>query len=148
MSLNNFSTKSTADKKTSKRVGRGGKRGKTSGKGHKGQKARAGGTPRPAYRDVIKKIPKLRGHGVNRSRTINPNRVKPQAVTLSAINEAFKSGDAVNPQTLFEHGLLDRGFTGVKILATGSLDKKLSFTDVVTTDAAQKKITESGSTLK
>ena len=43
-------------------VGRGGKRGKTSGRGTKGQKARAGHRIRPALRDIIKKIPKLRGY--------------------------------------------------------------------------------------
>ena len=31
----------------------------------KGQKARAGNSTRPELRDIIKKIPKLRGHGVN-----------------------------------------------------------------------------------
>ena len=55
-------------KKRKKIVGRGGKRGKTSGRGHKGQKARAGHRIRPEERDAIKKIPKKRGHGKNRAR--------------------------------------------------------------------------------
>ena len=42
------------------RVGRGGKRGKTSGRGTKGQNARAGHKKRPEMRDLIKKIPKQR----------------------------------------------------------------------------------------
>ncbi len=45
----------------SKRVGRGGKRGTYSGKGIKGQKSRAGKNIRPAIRDFIGKIPKLKG---------------------------------------------------------------------------------------
>ena len=45
--------------KRSTRVGRGGKRGKTSGRGHKGQNARAGNSKRPEIRDIIKKVPKL-----------------------------------------------------------------------------------------
>ena len=57
-----------------KRIGRGGKRGKTSGKGGKGQTARAGARPRPEMRDFIKKLPKLRGHGVNRARGVNNER--------------------------------------------------------------------------
>lgn len=43
------------------RVGRGGKRGTTSGKGQKGQKSRSGRRIRPAERDLIIRIPKLRG---------------------------------------------------------------------------------------
>ncbi len=39
-------------------IGRGGKRGKTSGRGHKGQNARAGTSKRPEMRDIIKKLPK------------------------------------------------------------------------------------------
>lgn len=47
--------------KTEKRVGRGGKRGTTSGKGTKGQSARTGHKIRPAVRDLMQRIPKLRG---------------------------------------------------------------------------------------
>ena len=50
--------------KTAKRVGRGGGRGKTSGRGTKGQKARAGHSIRPDIREQLKKIPKLRGRGI------------------------------------------------------------------------------------
>ena len=50
-----------------KTVGRGGTRGKTAGRGTKGQNARSGHRKRPELRDIIKKIPKKRGHGKNRS---------------------------------------------------------------------------------
>ena len=43
-------------------VGRGGKHAKTSGRGGKGQTARAGNKRRPALRDIIKKLPKNRGY--------------------------------------------------------------------------------------
>jgi ribosomal protein L15 len=49
----------------SKQIGRGGTRGKTSGKGTKGQNARAGRKKRPELRDFIKRFPKLRGRGKN-----------------------------------------------------------------------------------
>jgi large subunit ribosomal protein L15 len=49
--------------KKSKQVGRGGTRGKTSGRGTKGQNARAGRKKRPELRDFIKRVPKLRGRG-------------------------------------------------------------------------------------
>ena len=59
--------KRTTKLKTQTQVGRGGKRGKTSGRGTKGQKARSGHKIRPAFRDIIKKIPKLRGRGKNKN---------------------------------------------------------------------------------
>ena len=43
-------------------VGRGGKHAKTSGRGGKGQTARAGNKRRPELRDIIKKLPKARGY--------------------------------------------------------------------------------------
>lgn len=50
-------------RKHARQVGRGGTRGKTSGRGTKGQNARAGHKKRPELRDIIKRIPKLRGRG-------------------------------------------------------------------------------------
>lgn len=54
---------SRTPRKHSRSVGRGGKRGKTSGRGTKGQNARAGRKKRPELRDFIKRVPKLRGRG-------------------------------------------------------------------------------------
>ena len=48
--------------KRKKRIGRGGKRGTYSGRGIKGQKARAGRRLKPVIRDLIKRYPKLRGY--------------------------------------------------------------------------------------
>ena len=87
------------------RVGRGGKRGKTSGRGMKGQNARAGHRKRPEIRDIIKKLPKLRGHGKNRSRTVRTNRLAYVAINLSALEASFATGDTVTPATLFKKGL-------------------------------------------
>lgn len=56
-------------------VGRGGKRGKTSGKGTKGQNARAGRKKRPEIRDFIKRFPKLRGRGKNSLKSFQPRLV-------------------------------------------------------------------------
>lgn len=61
MQLHNL--KKNSSRKKSRQVGRGGKRGKTSGRGTKGQNARAGRKKRPEMRDTIKRIPKLRGRG-------------------------------------------------------------------------------------
>jgi len=68
--------------KSSKRVGRGGKRGTTSGRGTKGQRARAGHRIRPAERDLIQRLPKLRGFAnkpkrkKNKSQKVNSTDVK------------------------------------------------------------------------
>lgn len=49
-------------RKKAKRVGRGGKRGTYSGRGQKGQRARAGRKMKPVVREIIKRYPKLRGY--------------------------------------------------------------------------------------
>ncbi|MDP2641825.1 MAG: uL15 family ribosomal protein [bacterium] len=61
MQFHNLKAKSK--RKRSRQVGRGGTRGKTAGRGTKGQNARAGHKKRPEMRDIIKRIPKLRGRG-------------------------------------------------------------------------------------
>ena len=63
MQLHNLQSKTK--RKKSRQVGRGGTRGKTSGRGTKGQNARAGRKKRPELRDFIKRFPKLRGRGKN-----------------------------------------------------------------------------------
>ncbi|OHB09709.1 MAG: hypothetical protein A3G05_02395 [Candidatus Zambryskibacteria bacterium RIFCSPLOWO2_12_FULL_45_14] len=55
--------KAKTKRRHARQVGRGGTRGKTSGRGTKGQNARAGRKKRPELRDFIKRIPKLRGRG-------------------------------------------------------------------------------------
>src|SRR3990167_488832 len=99
--------KSKTQFKTKKVVGRGGKRGKTSGRGTKGQKARAGHRIRPAIRDVIKKIPKRRGEGVSRNRFSTPA-LNFAIINVSELSTVFASGDKVNPKTLLAKGLLKR----------------------------------------
>ena len=126
-----------------KRIGRGGKRGKTSGKGGKGQTARAGARPRPEMRDFIKKLPKLRGHGVNRARGVNNERSLAEVVNLSALSAAFKAGEIVDPKNLVAKGLLEvrAGKTPmVKILGTGTLEHKLTFKKVTVSATAKTKI--------
>lgn len=59
-------------RKFSRQVGRGGTRGKTSGRGTKGQNARAGHKKRPEMRDIIKRIPKLRGRGKSSLKSFQP----------------------------------------------------------------------------
>lgn len=143
--------KPTTRKKTAKRIGRGGKRGKTSGKGHKGQKARAGNSTRPEMREIIKKLPKLRGHGVNRARTVNSERVLPVAVNVSALEKAFENGGTVNPKSLVASGAIAtvrRKAPAIKILGNGELSKKLTIENCQVSASAKAKIEAAGGTVK
>lgn len=136
--------------KAKKRVGRGGKRGKTSGRGHKGQKARAGGTPRPQTRDMIKKLPKRRGHGKHRADTVHSGARKPTAINLSTLDKHFKDGETVSPESLAEKGLLRverRHIPSIKILSQGTLTKKLTFLGVSFSEQARQKIKHAGGTI-
>jgi len=105
MQLHNI--KKNSSNKTSIRIGRGGKRGKTSGAGMKGQKARAGTSGRPAMRDIIKKLPKLRGQGKNGNKN-NAIIVNHFPVNLSILDENFSNGDVVSSTTLFEKGIIKK----------------------------------------
>jgi large subunit ribosomal protein L15 len=118
--------------KKSVRVGRGGKRGKTSGRGMKGQKSRAGNSMRPEMRDMIKKLPKLRGHGNNRARTVNSSAQKAVPVNLALLEESFGDNETVSPATLYEKkviGKKERQHQTVKILGQGTLSKKLKISN-------------------
>lgn len=134
-------------RQTKKIVGRGSKRGKTSGRGMKGQKARAGNSVRPAIRDIISKIPKLRGHGKNRSRTVNTSKQVPQVVTLKTLNDLFKDKQVVNPKALVGLGAVKR-YNGylpkVKVVATGNIEKALIIENCLFTDASKQKIEKAG----
>jgi len=143
--------KPTHKLKSAKRVGRGGKRGKTSGRGHKGQKARAGNSTRPEIREHIKKLPKLRGHGVNRARTVNAERVRPVVVNLAALEAALESGATVSPKTLVQAGVIAtvrRKAPAVKLLGQGEITKKFNVEDCQVSATAKSKIEAAGGTIK
>lgn len=121
----------------SRRVGRGGKRGTYSGRGIKGQRARAGARIRPAERDILKKIPKLRGY---KFKSFRP---RPMVLNLDDLAKKFKSGEIVSPASLLKMGLISKikGKTpSVKILGRGEIGKKLQFKNVAFSAPAQKKL--------
>ena len=125
-------------------VGRGGTRGKTSGRGGKGQTARAGNKRRPEMRDIIKKIPKLRGYRFHSHTT------KFTPVNVGALN-VFKAGEIVNPKTLFEKNIIRQvggKLPSVKILGTGEVTVKISIVDCVISKTARTKIEKAGGTIK
>lgn len=120
-----------------RRIGRGGKRGTYSGRGIKGQKARAGAKFRPEERDTLKRIPKLRGYRFKSFQN------RPVTVSLRAIEERFPSGSEITPKALFEKGLIRHikgGIPRVKILGGGDSAKTYSFKDVLLTGSIVGKI--------
>ncbi len=142
MQLNTLSAKSKRVR--SQRVGRGGKRGKTSGHGGKGQTARAGHKIRPEMRDLIKKLPKRRGHGKNRARTVRIDRTTIMPVNLAALEASFAAGDTVTPATLARHGLIRSAKVRVKILGTGEVSKALSVSGCTVSESAKAAIVKAG----
>ena len=94
--------------------------GKTAGKGHKGQKARSGGT-RPGFEGgqmpLYRRIPK-RGFTNRNTKTI-------VGINVSAL-EVFDNDAVVSVETLVEAGIVKNPRDGVKILGNGELTKKLT----------------------
>ena len=100
--------------------GHGSGNGKTAGKGHKGQKARSGGT-RPGFEGgqmpLYRRIPK-RGF-------TNRNTKEIVGINVSAL-EVFDNDTVVSVETLIEAGIVKNPRDGVKILGNGELTKKLT----------------------
>jgi large subunit ribosomal protein L15 len=110
--------------RTRRRVGRGlgSGRGKTSGKGTKGQKARAGGGVPPYFEGgqlpLVRKLPYRRGFN-------NPSRIEYEVVNLDQL-EALAEASEVTPESLRAAGMIGKGKAPVKVLARGALTKKLT----------------------
>jgi large subunit ribosomal protein L15 len=132
--------------KTQKRVGRGQSsgKGKTAGRGTKGQKARGNTKIRPMMRDIIKKIPKRRGYGKNRSRGTY---VKAE---FAIINVSSLVGmTLVNPQTLVTADLVSPRLAknGVKILGSGNISNAVTVSNCDVSESARTKIVAAGGTV-
>lgn len=119
------------------RIGRGGKRGTTSGRGQKGQKSRAGHRIRPAERDLIQRLPKLRG-------VKNPVRRLP-AQTVRVGDLARVGTDTISRKNLAEKHLIKwPSKRPVKILAGGKVTKAFTIERVPISAGARRKIEEAG----
>ncbi len=137
----------TKDKKK-KTIGRGGTRGKTSGRGTKGQNARAGHKKRPEMRDAIKKLPKMRGRGISMLKSIQGDKV---VINLGSINTHFEAGTTITPAVLSAKSLITmkKGQNQkVKLLATGEITKKMTFEGFTFSMTAKEKIEKVGGTIK
>ncbi len=120
-------------KRKKTRVGRGGKRGTTAGHGTKGQKSRAGRRMRPGMREMIQRLPKLRGVK-NQSRSIFPIPVNVGDLEL------FDAKSVVDPKALAAAGFIRSERTRVKILGGGDLTKSLVIRGIPVSKKAKEKI--------
>lgn len=124
-----------------KRIGRGhgSGTGKTSGKGHKGQKARAGGSVKPGFEGgqmpLQRRLPK---------RGFNPLTHKEYALVNLRDLELFESGSVVDVEALGKAGLIGQLKDGVKILGDGDLTKSLTVKAHKFSKSAQEKIAAAG----
>lgn len=146
MQFNNL--KRNTPNKKKRTVGRGGKHAKTSGRGTKGQNARAGHKKRPEIRDFIKRIPKLRGRGKNINTSIQK---KAFVLNLDVLNKKFNAGDVVSPASLLQANLVERSsgvMPKIKILGTGKLDKKLTLENVLVSKSVKEAVEKAGGMIK
>src|SRR3990172_11785643 len=100
------------ERKRTKRVGRGtgSGHGKTSGKGHKGQKARSGGTKRPGFEGgqmpLTQRVPKKRGFKSRKPKV---------SVNLKSLDK-FKEGTEITKELLVGEGMVKNSKAKVKIV--------------------------------
>jgi len=128
-------------------VARGGKRGKTAGRGGKGQSARAGNKRRPEWRDIIKRLPKLRGRGVNQNKFVTE---RSYVVNVADINNAFDAKASITPATLIEKGLVTTQsgrIPPMKILAGVEVSKAFNVSGCFVSESAKNAIEKAGGTV-
>ena len=124
-----------------KRKGRGygSGNGKTGGRGHKGQKARSGGKVRVGFEGgqmpLVRRVPK---------RGFNNVFAKPlTAINLTVLNR-FEDGAVVDAAALIEAGVLSSCPYGLKVLANGTLTKKITVKAAAFSESAKEKIEQAG----
>jgi large subunit ribosomal protein L15 len=129
-------------RKRSKRIGRGpgSGHGKTSCKGHKGQKARSGGTKGPGFEGgqmpLQRRLPK-------RGFSNEPFR-KEFAITNLRVLSNIEDADTITPELLLEKGVLKDVKDGLKILGDGELSRPLIVKAHAFSSSAIQKINASG----
>ena len=128
--------------KARKRIGRGAGsgQGKTAGKGHKGQKARAGRGMRPGFEGgqmpLQRRIPK-RGF-------VNIFRTEMAIVNVAKLEKYFEAGETVTVEALVEKVLVKKVLDGVKVLGNGDITKALTVQANAFSESAKAKIEAAG----
>lgn len=129
--------KTTTKEKREKRVGRGGKRGTYSGKGTKGQKARSGHRIRPAIRDLLIRIPKLRGFANK------PVYDKVITLNIKDIENKVKE-NSITKEVLISNGLVKKSDKQIKILSTGEVKRPLNIKGISVSKKTKEKVEAAG----
>jgi large subunit ribosomal protein L15 len=144
--MEGFDIRAPKGQKKNKRLGRGvgSGHGKTAGKGHKGQKARAGGGVRLGFEGG--QMPLFR-RVARRGFSNYPFKKIFQVVNVSDLNR-FADGDTVNPEALAAHGLARKKGVMVKILGSGELTRKLVVEGATVSASAREKIVAMGGEVK
>ena len=125
----------------SKRIGRGHGSGwgKTGGKGHKGQKARAGHGMRPGFEGgqmpLQRRIPKRGFNNIFAKEYV--------AINVAALNR-FDANAVVDADALIAAGVIKNARDGVKILGNGKLEKALTVKAAAFSESAKAKIEGAG----
>ena len=113
--------------------------GKTGGRGHKGQKARSGGSIRVGFEGgqmpLARRLPK---RGFN-----NIFAKKLECINLASLNK-FEDGATVEISDLLEKGVLSKCEYGVKVLGNGNLTKTLTVRANAFSASAKEKIEAAG----
>ena len=128
--------------KERKRIGRGpaSGQGKTAGKGHKGQKARAGRGMQIGFEGgqmpLQRRIPKRGFNNIFRKEFATGN--------IASLDKAFNDGDTVTIEALVASGLVNKTLDGVKVLGNGELTKKLTVQVNAYSETAKSKIEAAG----
>jgi len=123
--------------KNRKRIGRGGKRGTYSGRGLKGQKSRAGRRIKPATREMLSRLPKLRGV---KFRTLKP---KAKIINLGDLERKLE-GDIIDRRVLIESGLIKKSDEDIKILSEGEPTRAFKVSGLKVSKKAREKIEKAG----
>jgi len=152
--LNLSNLKPAQPRKARKRIGRGlgSGKGRYSGRGIKGQKARAGSHSMPAgfeggQMPIDMRTGKLRGNTSADAMPIGPFRTFSQPVNVGSLEERFDAGAEVTPESLKAAGLISKVSVDVKVLGEGGLTKKLSVTAHSFSRSAAEKIEAAGGTV-
>lgn len=128
--------------KKRKRLGRGigSGLGKTSGRGHKGQRSRAGHSQHPTFQGgAMPMIRRIAKRGFN-----NKWALKVGEVNISDLEANFNAGEDVTPDALREKDLANYRYDVLKVLGTGELTKKLTVTAHRFSASAREKIEKAG----
>jgi large subunit ribosomal protein L15 len=141
-------------RRSRKRVGRGlgSGKGRYSGRGIKGQKARAGSHKmRPGFEGgqmpIYMRLGKQRGPYSKDAMPVGPHRTSTAPVNLRDLERVFDDGAEVTLEALVEKGLLKNTRTDVKILGQGELKKRLTVTAHSFSASAREKIEAAGGTV-